>query len=64
MFLGIKDKGVYLAVLILFLVYVWEGFPSSSLNLSGNGKLKNKVLPSPSSEVVVLFASVSWLGSS
>ncbi len=47
-FLGMKDKGVYLAVRILLRVYVCAGRPFSSLNSLGKGRLKNRVLdPGP-----------------
>lgn len=56
---------MYLAVRILFLEYVWIGLPSSSFKSAGSGRLKNKVLLSPSSsDVVVLRASASLFGSS
>lgn len=56
-FFGMKESGVYLAVRILFLVYVCFGSPVSSLNSSGRGWLKNRILPSPSSLEAELCAS-------
>lgn len=40
-FFGMKLKGVYLAVRILFLAYLARGRPSSSFASSGKGMLKN-----------------------
>jgi hypothetical protein len=65
-FLGIKDKGVYLAVRILLRVYVCSGRPSSSLNSGGKGMLTNNILPSASSSELdmVLAASARFSSSS
>lgn len=40
-FFGMKLKGVYFAVRILFLAYLARGRPSSSFASSGKGMLKN-----------------------
>ncbi len=59
-FFGMKDRGVYLAVRILLRVYVCAGRPLSSLNSSGNGKLKRRVRgPGPSGSLLILLASLS-----
>lgn len=42
-FFGMKDKGVYLAVRILFRGYVCAGLPSSSSISFGRGRLKNSL---------------------
>ena len=43
-FFGMKLKGVYLAVRILFLAYLARGRPSSSFASSGKGMLKKILL--------------------
>lgn len=46
-FLGTKERGVYLAVRILFRVYCCIGRPSSSWSSRGSGRPKKSVLAAP-----------------
>lgn len=58
-FFGMKLKGVYFAVRILFRAYLAKGRPSSSFASSGKGMLKNILRPESSWSPLRFEGSVS-----